>query len=94
MRSQHSKMTCTGEMGQEAQPSSQPFRWLQPGIPGQPRSLFSCGPVPAATHLWGGTKWGLRLQPCWKHPECTATVAVAGCCQHLFGLVRTTLPMV
>lgn len=57
MRSQRLKMTCTGEMGQEAQPSSQPFCWLQPGSPG----VFSLvGPVPAAT-FFGGCKMGIVL---------------------------------
>lgn len=34
MRSRHLKMMCTGEMGQEAQPSSQPFLLASQGSPG------------------------------------------------------------
>lgn len=66
MRSQHLKMTCTGETKQEAQTRSQPSHWLRPGFQGQRRSCFSrCCDL-----SWEGAKWDPLspagdCEPCW-----------------------------
>lgn len=65
MRSQHLKRMCTGEMRQEAQPSSQLFSWAA-------QEAFQLWPSPHCDISLKDTKWGLHLHPSWEHPEDTA----------------------